>query len=324
MQIHKIIVGYPERAFLSIVLIITVLLVIIVPEKVIPLPDNDVQTVNQKLQQIGKLLQENPLPKFPELNQSVRIKERWEKLAPPSELNNWTMYCPSMYVVEFKEPPKPEPKEIRPPIIKEMSVNPDQPDRIVIKWEKDTSAYPKPLATISGYRIYRRAKEDKESRPLSVITSAGPIYTYTDTQDIQSEMEYQYSITSFTDEKPEEMKDSKTESSPVNSQWIITPDTVKLEAREINPADNWVYIKIEKYIEGKWKSTLDFFKKGDRIGKDKFITDYEIKDIKEEERRKMIDPADPKRVILLKVYKITLRNVKTGKEKVIETKPVPK
>lgn len=326
MDIKKLITEHSEKLLLGIVVIAIILLVIIIPNRILPLPDSDVIAVNKKLQVTDNLLKGNPLPKFPELNQLAKIKEKWGKLTLSAELNNWTMYCPTTYIIEFNEPPKPEPKEIRPPILKGITVNPDQPNKVLITWGKDTAIYSSPTATLSGYRIYRRSKEDKEIR-LLIELKASEI-AYTDEQDIQPETEYQYSITSFTNEKADEMKENKTESSPVNSQVILTPEIVRLDALEVNQADNfvyqWVYIKIDKYMEGKWKSILDFFKKGERVGKDKFITNYEIKDIKEEEQKKSIDPSDPKRVVLLKTYKITLRHIKSGKEKIIETKPVLK
>jgi hypothetical protein len=327
-MIKNTIVDKLEKIILAVITAIFIVLIII--SFVIPVKDDYQQIVVTKIGEVKKAIKDNPLPKFPEVNHSIRIKNSWESLDLPAELNDWAMYRPTIYLIEFKEPVKPELKELRTPILKAVVVNEDVPDSIKINWEKNMFVSSKPSASIIGYRIYRKNKSDKDFKliielKLSPISSSDISFFYIDKTEIQPETEYQYSLTSISDEPIDLIKGAKNESDPaISNSWITSPEFVRFEAREASPKDNWAYIKVEKYMNGKWESVLGFFKKGDRVGKDKFSSDYEIREIKEEEIRKSLDPSDPKRIISLKAYKITMKNVVTGKERIIETKPVLK
>jgi len=320
--------------FVSAILIVLAIVSFVIPVK----DDYQQQTIN-KINAVRKIMKDSPIPKFPEINQAKKIQNSWESLEPPVELSDWIMYRPTIYLIEFKEPVKPELRELKAPIIKSILTSDEQPDTIKISWEKNMSVSSRPLAVISGYRIYRKSKSDKELKliidlKLAPASFSETSFVYFDKTEIQPETEYQYLLTSVTNEPLDLIKGAKNESEPaISANWVITPEFVRFEAREASPKDNWAYLKIEKYqpdktglasAPGKWEGALGFFKKGERVGKDKFSSDYEIKEIKEEEIKKSLDPNDPKRIISLKAYKITMKNVITGKERIIETKPVLK
>ncbi len=284
-------------------------------------PDPDVEKTTAKLAKSKQLLATNPPLVFPEVNYHATLQKKWDKLASAPEMYNGMMYRPTIPTVVYTVTAVAPKKVIQPPIMGLLTVDPQIPDRIVITWTKNTQISIKPLAVISGYRIYRRVAGEKQDKLLTEIKSSAE-FSYTDTDNMQPEQQYSYYITAITDEKPEEMENGKTESVPSAAKQITTPENVRLNAEVANPEQ--VYMSIEKYIGGKWLKTRDYFKKGEKIGKGKFETEYEITGIKEGTVDISIDPLNPQKTVKKVFFRITLKHAKTGKEITKETKPVTK
>ncbi|MBI4833265.1 MAG: fibronectin type III domain-containing protein [Planctomycetes bacterium] len=320
MRIKKFILAYPERIILVVALI--GLFVHGVKTFNAP-PDPDVERINKKLNEIKRVISTNPPLVFPEVKYLETIKSKWDKLASAPELYGGMMFRNTIPLISYAETVVAPKKVILPPIMDKLSVDPELPDRIVISWTKNTEIPIKPLAVISKYRIYRKAAGEKQDKMVTEVKPDPNVlsFAYTDTDNIQPELQYTYYITAFTDEKSDEMTDGKTESIPSVAKQTVTPEIVKLDAIATSSSEQ-IYMSIEKYIGGKWQKTRDYFKKGDRVGKDKFVTDYEIANITEETVNKSIDPSDPLKTVKKTFFRITLKHVKTGKEIVRETKPV--
>lgn len=317
MQFKKIITAYPER----IILVIAFIGLIIHGIKTFNAPpDPDVERIKGKFAKI-KNMPNQPLV-FPEVKHLETIKSKWDKLPSVPEMYNGMMYRGTIPLISYTITAVAPKMVILAPVMGQITVDPEIPDRIVITWTKNTKVPLTPLAGISGYRIYRRVAGEKEDKVLTEIKAesiTSTEFSYTDTNEILPELQYTYYITALTNEKPEEMTDGKTESIPSAAKQITTPEIVRLNAEVAYP--DRVFMSIEKYIDGKWQKSRDYFGKGEKVGKGKFGTEYVISAITEETRNKVIDAATGK-VIVQKFFKIVLKHAKTGKEIVRETTPV--
>lgn len=190
------------------------------------------------------------------------------------EGKGWLMYRPPVIPVKFvkKTVIRNDKKTNLPPIAKGIKAENEKPDEITLTWDGNISS----TAQIKGYKIYRRAQGEKDFTAIieiPAVTSTESGYIHID-KGVKPEMEYSYYFTTLSDEP----NATKQESDRSGELKVITPNDYKIEFIDVIVEKNSLYVKISKYLNGKWDSTTVFINKGEKIDKDKFITGWTFVD----------------------------------------------
>jgi hypothetical protein len=320
-KIKLFLTKYPDRILLA-AGIITLLIVLIKTQLMSSPEDQLISNISAQELRVKTIIKQNqPLP-VQEINQYRLLLDKIKTLVSPQLLNNWLMYRKPIYKVKVRKDDVITLPTNFQPLLSDAQVKNEQPDRVVLTWQKNE----KSTARIKEYRIYRKGPSDKKFVPLAklAIETITPTdltsLIYEDTT-ITPESTITYYITAFTDET--KVLNNKTESDPSNSITIITPGILKIS---VTPAitTEMAMIRVEKYLENKWRNHVFNVKKGNKIGglvkktegEFDFSTGYSLKDIQETEETKTIGNQK----LLVKRWRIIYSNDKSGKifERMVE------
>ena len=271
-DITKFITNYPERIIFGIcaILLVIVLAVYLAGGK----EDDTVAAVMLEKIQLDEVIKMNAPAVLGPIEYLKKIRGIWEEIQQPMEGKGWLMYRPPVVAVKFtkEETFTREKKPNLPPIVKSIKAENEKPDEITLTWDGNISS----TAQIKGYKIYRRAQGEKDFTELIEIPAVTPTesgYVYVD-KGVKPETEYAYYFTGLSDE-PNVIKPESDRSGELK---VITPNDYKIEFIDVIVEKNSLYVKISKYLNGKWDSTTVFINKGEKIDKDKFITGWTFVD----------------------------------------------
>ncbi|MDI6786973.1 MAG: hypothetical protein QME51_01205 [Planctomycetota bacterium] len=280
--IKEFIVKYPEKVgflvFLTIALVVLLMYVLGAKD------DEMVVSVTKQASELKEIIRTNPHEHLERENYLKEIKSVWENIMPISEGKRWVMYRQPTISVKFEREIKGVvAKKINlPPLLKFTQTVSDEPDAINIIWDVHKDA----TASIKSFRIYRSARDNKDFALLvelqySLITPTEKGYTYVD-KGVKSETEYFYYVTTVSDDKDAD----KTESGSSGQMQVLTP--ADYDIKFIQVSDDLVYTEIRKYLNGRWEKDFYNIRKGDKIGRDKFVTGCTLIDMKPIEVDKLV------------------------------------
>jgi hypothetical protein len=275
-EIIDFIVSYREKVIFFACL--SVLVIILFSYFLDKEKDEFVLSVEKQTDELSKIIETNEPHAIIDKDYSRELKKIWEDMVSAQAGRIWLMYRQPVFVVRFKEKATiiQRSKVFLPPILKEIKKVDKIPDRVMINWEKNKET----TAEVKNYGVYRRSVNEKDftlivELSLTALTPTDIGYLYTD-KGLKAETEYWYYITAISDAGTQ-----KQESGPSNQLKIITSLDYEIEFRAIDK--EMVFAVISKYIGEKWDKESFTVKKGEPIGKAKFVTGCILLDIQPHE-----------------------------------------
>jgi len=269
-NITKFIASQPERIVFGIcaILLLIVLAVYLTGGK----EDEAVSVVMNKKMQLDEVIKMNVPAVLGPIEYLKKIRSIWENIQQPVEGKSWLMYRPPVIPVKFEKIAiiPPDKKTNLSPIANGAKANNEKPDEIVLAWSGNISS----TAQIKSYKVYRKAQGEKDFIviiEIPAVTPTGSGYVHID-KGLKAE--YSYWITALSGEQ----NAIKQESDRSGELKVTTPRDYSIEFISVIKEKNSVYVKIGKYLNGKWDYMPTFINKGDKIDKDQFITGWTFVD----------------------------------------------
>lgn len=271
-DITKFVTNQPERIIFG---VCSIILLIVMAVYLAGGKENETAAdVMRKKMQLDDVLKTNASPVLGPIEYLKKIKGIWEEIQQPMEGKGWLMYRPPVIPVKFKKETiiRNDKKLNLAPIAKSVITDTNKPDEITLTWDGNISS----TAQIKGYKIFRRAQGEKDFAVIIEIPAVTPTesgYTYID-KGVKPETEYAYYFTALSDESnvvnPESDKSGELKAT--------VPKDYSIEFMAVIKEKNSLYVKIGKYLNGKWVYKSPFIDKGNKIDKDEFITGWTFVD----------------------------------------------